>query len=133
MVSGKFRSVSSARVQNIVLEQSCSLVAANACGGLGGVIGSLTADGVGVTVTLSNCVNRGVLSITGYTTYLAGIVASAACKSTGTTSADLAHVVFEDCVNYASLSANKTNPTFGPLVCTVSSDQKNYGDFTFTR
>ena len=134
MVAGTFTCTGSGRIQNVSLDGTCTLDASNACGGLGGVCGSVKADGVGVVVTLSNCVNRAAVSISGFTAYLGGLVASASCNSTGTTTADLAHVVLEDCANYSSLTVSKTNPNFSPLVNNFSnSGGQNRGDITFRR
>ena len=134
MVAGTFTCTGAGRIQNVSLDSTCAIDASAGCGGLGGVCGSITANGVGAVVTLSNCVNRATVTISSYTTYIAGLVAFASCNSTGTTTADLAHVVLEDCANYSSLTVNKTNPTFGPLVNSFSnSNGRNYGDITFVR
>ena len=113
LVAGSLESSTEALVANCRIDEDCALKMANSSS-MGGIIASVTANGDGAVVTVSNCVNRGTFTISEWTNSGGGILSSINAKQAKYT--HMAHVYVLDCTNYVSVSFTGANAKFGGVV-----------------
>ena len=113
MVVAKLTTATTALLSNCSMDDSCK-VTVRAGAYVGGLFGSVTANGDGAEVTISNCVSRGTLTINDWTNQGAGIVNGIYPKMAKYT--HHAYVNVYDCTNYMSAAANGANGNLGGVV-----------------
>ena len=113
MVVAKLTTATTALLSNCSMDDSCKLTV-RAGAYVGGLFGSVTANGDGAVVTISNCVSRGTLTINDWTNQAAGIVNGIYPKMAKYT--HHAYVNVYDCTNYMSATANGANGNLGGVV-----------------
>lgn len=113
MVVAKLTTATTALLSNCSMDDSCKVTVRSGAY-VGGLFGSVTANGDGAEVTISNCVSRGTLTISDWTNQGAGIVNGIYPKMAKYT--HHAYVNVYDCTNYMSATANGQNGNLGGVV-----------------